>query len=147
MAIKKRYRGGSSLKQSAKKVKVLEVRWQRLVTGRKTCPRCSSTGKELETAVSKLRRSLKPLGIRVALKKARLSLSEFRREPGASNRIFFNGLPLEGLINAKTGKSPCCDVCGEAECRTVKTGGRAYEVVPSALVIRAGLVAASRLIG
>lgn len=49
-----------------------------------------------------------------------MTLEEFRKDPIQSNRILFNDKLLEDLIGAKTGKSQCCYVCGNKECRTVK---------------------------
>ena len=39
----------------------------------------------------------------------------------------------------------CCDACGDAECRTLEIDGTSHEVVPEALLVRAGLIAASQL--
>jgi len=47
----------------------LVVTWQRLISKGDTCPRCSSTEDELDKAISQLRRKLKPIGIKVILKK------------------------------------------------------------------------------
>jgi len=126
--------------------KLLKIKWRRLVSGGKTCPRCGSTEKELEKAVSALKESLSPLGIKVALEKGKLSVAEFKRNPMRSNQILINKTPLEELVSGKAGQSPCCDVCGPSRCRTVELGGRAYETISAKLIIRAGLVAASRLL-
>jgi len=125
--------------------KVLEIEWARLVSSGKTCPRCGSTGKELEKAASILRRSLSPLGIKVALKKGKISLPKFKKAPLQSNKILVNGAPLESWLGGKTGKSPCCSVCGPSKCRTVETGGRVFETIPAKMIVRAGLAAASRM--
>lgn len=61
--------------------KVRHIRWQRLVdaTGR-TCERCASTGAAVERAVDLPGRSLRELGIVVALK------TEALRKPGSRRR-------------------------------------------------------------
>lgn len=126
-------------------MKIIKIRWQRLVAGGKTCLRCGSTEKELRIALSALRRAFAPLGIKVILKKDTLSLPAFKKNPSLSNRIWINSMPLEAWINAKAGQTQCCDVCGDSECRTVEVKGNVYETIPSKLIIKACLVAASQL--
>ncbi|MEO0122447.1 MAG: DUF2703 domain-containing protein [candidate division WOR-3 bacterium] len=130
---------------SAKK-KQLTIRWERLLTDGKTCPRCGETENELEKAADILRKSLKPMGIEVLLEKDSLSKSEFEKNPLRSNRILFNGIPLEDLVAGKTGKSPCCDVCGPVECRTLEVDEQQYETIPSEIIVKAGLIAAARML-
>lgn len=127
-------------------MKTLKVRWQRIVTDGKTCPRCESTGHELEKAIFALKKSLAPLGIQVILKKDKLSIARFKKDPLQSNQIWINNRLLEDWINANTGSSPCCDVCGPSECRTIKSKGKSYETIPAHLIIQAGLIAASKLV-
>lgn len=127
-------------------MKMLKIKWRRLVSDGRTCPRCGSTEEELEKAISTLRQSLTSLGIEVILEKDELSVAEFKEEPSQSNQIWFNDKLLEDWIEGKSGQSPCCDVCGPSECRTVKVAGKTYETVPAELIIKAGLLAASQLI-
>lgn len=127
--------------------KLLEIKWQRLISKGETCPRCGSTEKEVDKAVSALSRSLAPLGINIRLKKEKLSVSEFKKDPLRSNRIFINRRPLEDWIGGETGHSSCCDVCGPLECRTLEVQGKVYEAIPAELIIKAGLIAASTLVG
>jgi len=126
-------------------MKKLKIRWQRLVSEQETCPRCGGTESELEKAVSILKKSLAPLGIEVVLEKRKLSISEFKKDPLQSNRIWINERPIEEYIKADVGQSPCCDVCGPNECRTIETDETVYETVPAEVIIRAGLIAASQL--
>ncbi len=128
-------------------MKTLKIKWQRLVSDGQTCPRCGATEKELEKAFSVLRQSLAHLGIGVILEKHELSISKFKEDPLRSNQIWFNDLLLEDLICGRAGQSPCCDVCGPSECRTVEVDGKVYEVISADLIIKAGLVAASLLMG
>lgn len=127
--------------------RLLVIRWQRLVSGGKTCPRCSSTGEELDEAVRTLRQSLEPLGVEVRLEKEELDEDSFGRDPSSSNRIWFNDRSLEECIGGTIGHSRCCDVCGPVECRTVSVGGEVHETIPSGIIVRAGLAEASRLMG
>lgn len=119
--------------------KTLTISWQRLVEGDNTCPRCGSTGDELDKAVLQLKEKLNPLGIEVILEKNELSPDEFKKDPEKSNRILFNGQLLEDVIGAQTGQSQCCDVCGDEQCRTVETKRQSFETVPAELIVEAGL--------
>lgn len=126
-------------------MKTLTIRWQRLVAGGATCPRCGGTGEEVRKAAGVLGRALEPLGIEVVLDEAEISLQDFEREPLESNRILIGGRPIEEWLGATASQSPCCDVCGPNECRTVTVDGLTHEIVPAALIIRAGLLAAAAL--
>ena len=90
----------------------LKIRWKRLISKGETCPRCGSTEEELRKAVSTLKKSFAPLGIKVILEKEELSVTEFKKDPLQSNRIWINNRLLEDWIEGRVGHSPCCDVCG-----------------------------------
>ncbi len=121
----------------------LNITWQRLVEGGETCPRCSATEEELDKAVGQLAAALEPLGIAVVFKKEELTAAAFKADPAASNRIWLNGRLLEDWLGGRSDASACCDVCGDEECRTVVVDGEEYESVPAALIVKAGLAAAS----
>jgi len=121
--------------------KSLVIFWQRLISDGSTCPRCGTTEEELDKAVFQLKEKLNPQGIEVVLRKEEITMDEFKQNPLMSNRITFNGQSLEDLINAKTGHSKCCDVCGDEECRTIETGGTNYETIPAELIVEAGIKA------
>lgn len=123
----------------------LNIKWQRLVVEGDTCKRCGLTEEEVEKAVSKLKKSLQPLGIKVELEKGVLSEKEFNKNPKQSNLILINGRPLEEWLDADTGENECCSVCGENNCRTVIVGNKEHEAIPSELIVRAGLRAASKI--
>lgn len=125
----------------------LIIKWQRLISNEETCPRCGSTEEELDSAVASLKQALTPLGINIVVEKKELSVDEFKNKPLESNRIWLNGQPLEGFVDAGVGQSPCCDVCGPSECRTVTIDGQVYETIPSEVIVKAGLIAASALVG
>ena len=125
---------------------VLMIKWQRLTSGGETCPRCGSTEEELGKAVSALMKSLAPLGIEVILEKEELTAAEFKKDPLQSNRIWINNRLLEYWIEGSVGHSPCCDVCGPDECRTIEVEGQTYETIPAGIIIKAGLYAASQLV-
>ena len=107
-----------------------------------TCPRCTSTGEELERAVSVLKQILVPLEIDVAVEKNELSINEFRENPLESNRIWIEERPIEEWFSGKVGRSPCCDICSSYECRTIEVEGKTYETITADLIIKAGILAA-----
>ena len=127
-------------------MKKVTIRWQRLVdeTG-DTCPRCGDTGETLESVFQKLEQSLSKLDIKVELNKDTLDSSSFTKDPLQSNRIWIGEKPLEEWIGAAVDQSPCCDACGDAECRTLSTEKNTYEAIPENLIIRACLLAAAEL--
>lgn len=127
-------------------MKQMPIVWKRLVTDGETCTRCGNTQQELEAAVAKLHESLLPLGVQPTLELREIDLTEFNANPSESNRIWIAGKPLEEWIGADVGKSRCCTVCGDADCRTVELAGRTYETIPQDILIKAGLMAASQML-
>ncbi len=123
---------------------ILRIRWQRLVEeDGKTCPRCGSTEKELENAFLKLKEALGVLGFQVEMEKYAIMLEDFEKGPLSSNRIWINDKSLEEWLGAEVGRSKCCDVCGDSECRTIEIGKDVYESVPTSMIVKAGLIAAA----
>ena len=128
-------------------MKVLNLRWQRLVDGKgQTCDRCGATEKALEEAVGKLKDSLTGLGIGVVLEKSAMSDVELSKDMLQSNRIWIDGKPIEEWLSATTGQSACCGVCGDSDCRTIEVDGNSFEAVPADLIVKAGLIAGAQLI-
>ncbi|MCS7202826.1 MAG: DUF2703 domain-containing protein [Thermodesulfovibrio sp.] len=127
-------------------MKKLLIKWQRLINNDQTCPRCKSTEVEIERAYKKLKEALRIFGIKVILEKLEITPSEFNKNSLISNQIFINNKALEEWINAKTGQSPCCDVCGEQDCRTVEFLDKTYETIPETLIIKACLLAAAEIL-
>ncbi|MGB9689506.1 DUF2703 domain-containing protein [Thermogutta sp.] len=125
----------------------LRIIWQRLVDDHgNTCDRCGATELAVEEAVRALSQTLKALGINVVLEKKALTSAEFDRDPLQSNRVYIQEKPLEDWLGATVGKSPCCSVCGDAECRTLVVEGTPYESIPAELIIKAGLLAAAEIV-
>lgn len=135
-----------NLKQNNAIQKILNIKWQRLVTEEETCPRCGNTEQELHKAIDKLKQVLRPLDIDVILEKEKLNISEFKQDPLQSNRIWINGQPIENIIKGDVGQSPCCDVCGPSDCRTVELNGEKYETIPADLIIQASLAVVNDMI-
>jgi anti-sigma factor RsiW len=128
-------------------MKNLSITWQRLVDeSGSTCPRCAGTEQEMQRAVERLRAALEPLGVQPVLETREIAPATFMQQPDQSNRIWIGGRPLEDWLGARTGSSRCCDACGDEECRTLEINGASHEVIPEALVVRAGLIAASQLL-
>lgn len=126
-------------------MKTVVIKWQRLLSKGKTCPRCGSTEKEIEMAISKLEQSLPQLGFNVVLEKSEISEEKFKNNPSLSNTILINDKPIEDYLSGKSGQSKCCEVCGESECRTVEVDNKIYETIPHQLIIQAALIAATQL--
>ena len=124
----------------------LPIVWQRLVSREgKTCDRCSATYEEMQRAIASLTQSLRPLGIEPRLEIRELDERSFRANPAESNRIWIAGRPMEEWLGASVGSSPCCSVCGTAECRTVEVEGTTFEAIPEKLFLKAALAAATQL--
>jgi hypothetical protein len=105
--------------------RVLSIRWQRLVDEElQTCPRCQDTELELGEAVARLEEALTSSNVRVDWIAER---------------------PLEEWLEASVGESPCCESCGDADCRTLRVGSEVYEAISADLIVRAGLRAAATL--
>lgn len=128
-------------------MKKLTIQWQRLLNDKnQTCPRCSETGETVNIGVLKLKSALAELGIEVELIQKSIDFLVFKNNPLQSNSILINGKLLEDWIGGETGKSKCCDVCGDSECRTISFGENTFESIPENLIIKAGLLAAAELI-
>lgn len=125
----------------------LPILWKRLVSPEgKTCDRCSATYQEVERAVTKLKQSLRPLGIEPTLEVREIDEKSFNADPSESNRIWIAGRPMEEWLGADVGSSPCCSVCGTSACRTIELEGSIFETIPERLFLRAALVAASQML-
>ena len=128
-------------------MKTLPIIWKRLVSPEgKTCDRCGATHQEIQRAVSKLREALRPLGIEPTLETKVIDTASFKADPSESNRVWIAGRPMEEWLGASVGKSRCCSVCGESDCRTVEVAGTVFETVPENLFIKAALAAAATLV-
>jgi hypothetical protein len=138
--------GCASSEKGDAQMKPLKIKWQRLISQGETCPRCGSTEKEVDMAVSKLRQSLAPLGFEVRLETTALSVSEFKKDPLQSNQIWIDNRPLESWVEGRIDKSPCSGACGALECRTLEVNGKAYETIPADIIIQAGLLAAIEIL-
>lgn len=123
------------------------MKWIHLSVDGETCPRCTETGQEVKKAVSLLEKALAPLGIEVEFEEVELMPQEFMRDPMRSNEVWVNGRLIEDWLGAKKVKTPCCDVCGDAECRAVEINGQTNETITAELIIKAGLLAAADLVG
>ena len=128
-------------------MKHLSILWQRLVSAQgTTCARCHNTGEEVLRAVDRLKLALEPLGVVPELQVKAIDEATFLKDPLQSNQILIDGQTLEYWLGGQTGSSRCCDECGDNDCRTVELGGQRYEVIPEDLLVRAGVIAATRLL-
>lgn len=93
----------------------LPILWQRLVSEQgTTCPRCHSTGEEVQRAVKTLKLALEPLGIEPELQVTEIDEVTFLKDPLQSNQVLI--------------------------------GGQSYDVIPEDLLVRAGVIAATRML-
>lgn len=128
-------------------MKRLPIFWQRLVSEQgTTCPRCHGTGEEVQRAVKTLQQALEPLGVMPVLQVKEIDEATFLQDPLQSNQILVAEQPIEHWLGGQTGRSRCCNECGDNECRTVEVGGQRYEVIPEDLLVRAGMIAATRML-
>jgi hypothetical protein len=96
--------------------------------------------------VQTLEQALKPLGIAPELQIKELDESTFLKDTLQSNQILIAGETIEHWLGGQTGSSRCCNECGDNDCRTVEVGGQSYEVIPEDLLVRAGVIAATRML-
>jgi len=128
-------------------MKNLPILWQRLVSKRgTTCPRCHGTGEEVQRAVQKLKLALEPLGVTPDFQVKEIDEASFLQDTLQSNQILIGGHTIEHWLGGQAGSSRCCNECGNNECRTVEVGGQSYEVIPEGLLVRAGVIAAARML-
>lgn len=128
-------------------MKRLPILWQRLVSEQgTTCPRCHGTGEEVLRAVETLKLALEPLGIEPELQVTEIDEATFVKDTLQSNQILIGGQIGEHWLGGHTGSSRCCNECGDNDCRTLEVGGQSYEVIPQDLLVRAGVIAATRML-
>jgi len=128
-------------------MKILQIRWQRLVDEHgETCERCGATESAVDDAVQMLKQSGKGLGIEVVLEKSTLDISTFKETPRESNRIWIGAKPLEDWLSATISESRCGSACEGENCRTLVVDGKAFEAIPSELIVKAGLLASAQLL-
>ena len=87
------------------------------------------------------------MNIEPTLEVREIDQSSFKETPSESNRIWMAGKPLEEWVGASVGSSTCCSVCGESPCRTVEVEGVVHEEIPESVIVKAGTIAASTLVG
>jgi len=127
-------------------MKTLTIEWRRLLDEQKqTCPRCGSTEQEVDKAVQELNQVLNQSGVVASLVKKAIDPESFKKDALESNKILIAGKTLEEWLGAKTGQSKCCETCGDTECRTVEYADETHEAIPSDLIVKAGLVAATQV--
>lgn len=120
-------------------MKKLKIEWKHLDVEGETCNRCYDTGENLNQEVKRLNRALKPQGIEVEWFETKLDDTEIPQ----SNTIFFNGVPIEDILNIKVSEN-YCDSCtalvgNETYCRTVIYEGNEYEDIPAKAIRQAAL--------
>lgn len=116
---------------------MLKIEWRHLDVEGETCERCYDTGENLAQEVKRLKRALEPHGIQVEYIETKLNDTEIPE----SNTIFFNGVPIEEIIEIEVSET-YCDSCTallgkETYCRAVKFEGNDYEDIPAKAIRQA----------
>ena len=70
-------------------MRILKIKWQRLVFQGEQCTRCSSTEKEVEKAFQSLKQSLALLETNVLLEKKELSLGTYKKDVLESGKVVY----------------------------------------------------------
>jgi hypothetical protein len=107
------------------------------------CPRCQDTGRNLERAISKLKRVLSETGTEIVLNKIQVRSEDQARELGfvASPTIRVNGRDIQPYVRQSRCEA-CGSLCGdECECRVWDYQGREYPGSPVGMIIDAILSA------
>ena len=126
-------------------MKTLKIKWQRLVVQGEQCPRCNAIERELEKGFQSLKQSLAPLGTNVILEKKELDIETHYEDVLESNRIWIGERAIEEWLNAKVGQNLCRGSCCDTEIRTLEVGDKIYENISAEMIVKAGLMAASKL--
>ena len=66
----------------------MPIIWKRLIKDGRTCDRCGSTFRHLESATAKLDAALRPLGIQPVLSTEAIGESEFLAQPSELRKIY-----------------------------------------------------------
>jgi len=119
-------------------MKELNIEWRHYDKDGQTCDRCAATGASVKEVVSGLGNELAEKGIIVTFTETLLPEELIPQ----SNMIFFNGVPLEAVLdNAAAGENHCascsCLTGSETSCRTVEYEGKSYEEIPEDIIRKA----------
>ena len=116
---------------------LLTIEWRHLDVDGQMSARSYDTGENLVAEVKRLNMALNPQGIAVKYIEKKLDESQISE----SNTLFFNGTPLEELLNIEVSENHCCsctDLLGKAtNCRTIIFEGDEYEAVPAKAIRQA----------
>lgn len=112
-------------------MKKVVIEWKHLDLSGETCDRCYDTGENLVSEIKRLNRSLKNQDVEVELNEIKLD----DKQVSQSNTIFFNGVPIEEILDIQVSNNfcaSCTDLIGsETYCRTVMYEGNEYEDIPA----------------
>jgi hypothetical protein len=119
-------------------MKELAIEWRHYEKDGATCDRCAATGSSVKEVVSGLNCELAIKGITVTFTETILPEALMAQ----SNKILFNGVPLEAILdNAAADENPCpscsCLTGSDTNCRTVEYDGKIYEEIPAELIRKA----------
>lgn len=112
-------------------MKTIIIEWKHLDVEGETCERCYDTGENLTSEIKRLNRSLNPKEIEVVLKETSLEGEAVHH----SNELFFNGVPIEKILDIQVEEN-YCESCStllntETYCRGVIYESDEYEDIPA----------------
>ncbi|MBM3283467.1 DUF2703 domain-containing protein [Candidatus Gottesmanbacteria bacterium] len=119
-------------------MKTLLIEWKHFEKKGKTCFRCNKTGDSLKQAIEELRNLLLLKGFTIQLIETRFPEDQMDE----SNGLFFNGIPLENLLNKVSVIKNTCNSCGDltgnpCECRAIQTDNTVYDDIPKDMIKQA----------
>lgn len=119
-------------------MKILHIEWKHFEKQGKTCSRCNETGINLQQSIRELKKSLLEKGIKIQLKETKLTEDQMDK----SNSIFFDGVPIEDVLNEVTVLRNTCNSCGDLTgnpcvCRAVQTNNDVHDDIPKEMIKQA----------
>jgi len=127
-------------------MKKLFIEWKHFDKRGETCDRCNNTGVNLKQAIAELKTQLKDKNINIQLKEIKL----LENQMDISNSLFFNGIPIEDVLNGisvlRNTCNSCVDLTGNhCSCRAVQTRNAVHEDIPKKMIKQAILKSISQV--
>ena len=117
----------------------LLIEWRHIDVDGETCNRCYDTGENLNHEVKRLNKTLQQRGISVEFIDSKLN----NHQVAESNKIYFNGIPIEKIIDMEVLENfceSCSSLMGKKTfCRSIIFEGNEYEDVPAKAIRQAAL--------
>jgi len=120
------------------------MEWKHFDKKGKTCIRCNNTGVQLKQAIAELKTQLEEKDIEIQLKEIKLTENQM----DISNSLFFNGVPIEDVLDEVSVLRNTCNSCGDltgnpCSCRAVQTKNTVHDDIPKEIIKQAILKSVS----